>query len=410
MASQRLRPNLTIPLAFLALGAVTFLLLFVAAWLENVPFGTLKDPIGWLEGLDSGQVFDVLGNAGEVVAGVLAIAITVVAIVVELAANRYSHEITGLFLRDPWNLGVLGMFVVTALMCVWVAATLTEPRQPTVAFAGFGITLILVTASLLALLPYFAYVVLFISPISVIRRIGRNALRSVSRSDSDQLIRAVDELQDVARSAIGQGDRGVAMACVTALARFSGEYEVLKPRLAPQWFDVAAVRTDPDFVALEAASLKEIEEQRVWVEVKVMRQYLALLALAVPASRDVANLIGISTKELSIATAEQDHLLNLHIRCFNSFIRATLNARDPRTAYYLMNQYRLLAEHLQSINRPGYVQEISGHLCYYGQLAHSMGMPFLAGSGRTRPRSAHHGWDKWRLRTSRSIVNSAIGA
>ena len=37
-------------------------------------------------------------------APVLAIAVTVVAIVVELAANRYSHLITRLFVREPVNL------------------------------------------------------------------------------------------------------------------------------------------------------------------------------------------------------------------------------------------------------------------------------------------------------------------
>ena len=49
----------------------------------------------------------MLANAAEVVAAVLAIAITVVAIVVELAANRYSHRITQLFVRNPVNLSVI---------------------------------------------------------------------------------------------------------------------------------------------------------------------------------------------------------------------------------------------------------------------------------------------------------------
>src|SRR4029434_1080627 len=61
-----------------------------------------------------------LSNAAQVVAAVLAIAITVVAIVVELAANRYAHRITKLFVRAPTNLAVMGFFVVAALECVWV--------------------------------------------------------------------------------------------------------------------------------------------------------------------------------------------------------------------------------------------------------------------------------------------------
>jgi uncharacterized membrane protein len=68
----------------------------------------------WLVRLDVGNA---LSNAAGVVAAVLAIAITVVAIVVELAANRYSHQITRLFLREPVNLLVLGLLVLTTVQC-----------------------------------------------------------------------------------------------------------------------------------------------------------------------------------------------------------------------------------------------------------------------------------------------------
>ena len=40
------------------------------------------------------QALALLAGSAQVVAGVLAILITVVAIVVELAANRYTHRIT----------------------------------------------------------------------------------------------------------------------------------------------------------------------------------------------------------------------------------------------------------------------------------------------------------------------------
>ena len=52
-------------------------------------------------------------------------AVTVVAIVVELAATRYSHEITRLFLEDPINLGVLGLFVLTTVLCLLLGVVLT---------------------------------------------------------------------------------------------------------------------------------------------------------------------------------------------------------------------------------------------------------------------------------------------
>ena len=193
------------------------------------------------------------------------------------------------------------------------------------------------------------------------------------------MIHAVDELQDVARSALSQGDRSVAMASVDALARFLRDYQDEKADRPVSWFRTDRVLNDPDFVALEAASLQAIDDERLWVEVKVLRQYLVLVGLSVPACRDVANLIAIRTRELGEACGEAP-VLDLLIRCFNSYLRATLNARDPRTTYYLLNQYRLLAEHLLVYGDPALrssVVAIAGHLAHYGQLAERMDMPFI---------------------------------
>ena len=89
---------------FAGLAVASVALLLMQSVLGNTPLAALGSPLQWLADLDTSAAFDTLSNAAEVVAAVLAIAITVVAIVVELAANRYSHQITTLFLREPVNL------------------------------------------------------------------------------------------------------------------------------------------------------------------------------------------------------------------------------------------------------------------------------------------------------------------
>jgi hypothetical protein len=74
----------------------------VASWLESPP-DNYRGPITWLESLSADRAETLLGVAAQLVAGVLAILITVAAIVVELAANRYTHRITQLFVREPVN-------------------------------------------------------------------------------------------------------------------------------------------------------------------------------------------------------------------------------------------------------------------------------------------------------------------
>ena len=75
--------------------------------------------------VDVEMAWNNLGNLAQVVAAILGIAITVVSIVVELAANRYTPRITDLFIRDPVNFAVLGFFLVSCLVCVWISVLMS---------------------------------------------------------------------------------------------------------------------------------------------------------------------------------------------------------------------------------------------------------------------------------------------
>ena len=81
-----------------------------------------RPPFEWRPSLDADRAAGLLGVASQLVAGVLAIVITVAAIVVELAANRYTSRITQLFVREPANFLLMGLYVVTTLLCLWLSA------------------------------------------------------------------------------------------------------------------------------------------------------------------------------------------------------------------------------------------------------------------------------------------------
>ncbi|MDH3643454.1 MAG: DUF2254 domain-containing protein [Gammaproteobacteria bacterium] len=378
---------LTAALTFAALAFTTLVLLGVSATLGDTRLLLLTEPLNWLAGLNDAEVFDTLSNAAEVVAAVLAIAITVVAIVVELAATRYSHLITRLFVGEPTNIVVLGLLVITSLQCMWAAAFLAETAgDALVPQAGFAITMSLVTVSMLVLLPYIYFVFNFLSPINIIEKISGNAYRTVVgvkpsnvASARRKVQSAVDELQDVGRGAIQQGDRSIAMGTVNALADLVFGYAEIRDRLPVEWFEMSElVADDPDFVALAAQSIEEIRNQGLWLETKIFRRFLSLLTQASGNSRDVANLIGIHSQRIAVALgSKRPELLTLCVRAFNSYLRATINAHDPRTAYYLMNQYRMVADHLIDTDQNDAALEIAGYFHDYGQLAHGMGTSFL---------------------------------
>ena len=381
------KPFVPAVIAFTALLVTTVILWLLTSTLGSTDLQFLDDPLQWLRLLESQAAFDTLGNAAEVVAAVLAIAITVVAIIVELAANRYSHLITRLFIHEPLNLVVLGLFVVTTLQCVWTAATLTEPTGTALLpQAGFAITMALVTVSLLSLLPYIYFVFSFLSPISIINRISRNAFNIIRKARPARIelaqrntLNAIDELQDVCRGAIQGGDRGIAMSGISALTALLYDYSEIRSTLPDNWYTATpSVAQDADFVALAKDSLNAIEEQQIWLETKIFRQFFSLMTQCAGNARDVANLIGINTQQIAkdLGT-DNPYLLTLCIKSFNSYLRTTINAKDARTAYYLMNQYRILAEHLLAHGKRNAVLEIAGHFREYGQIAHKNGISFL---------------------------------
>ncbi|MEM1231811.1 MAG: DUF2254 family protein [Pseudomonadota bacterium] len=316
---------------------------------------------------------EVLGNAGEIMAAVLAIAITVVAIVVELAATRYSHRITALFLRARTNRLILSLFAGTAVLCIWATA------MGSASAASQWLALGAMSLCLILLLPYFTYVLNFISPVAIISQLSTNALGALRSADAPAsreaarrlLRRTVEDLQDVAHKAIEQSERSVALAASQALFGLLHEYRVARANLPASWFNLdESLHRDPDFISLEADALSGINQEGLWLELKLFRQLTALFAQAVPRMRDVAQVIAIRTRELA---AEQPlgtavPLQRLCLQAFNSYLRTSINARDPRTSYYLLSQYRALAQQLALQGERALTREIAQHFQYYGQL------------------------------------------
>ena len=385
--TERRSALLVASITFVILTFVSLGMLALTSTLGNLDTKVLGNPIRWLVELDVESTFEILSNTAEVLAAVLAIAITVVAIVVELASTRYSHRITKLFISEPVNIVAMSLFLLTTLQCIWMATTVSEPGEGAILpNAGFALALLLVSLSLLVLLPYFYFVFSFISPLSIVEKLRNTAhrfYRSVTDTSASRMhakaLEAVDELQDIARSAADQGDTSIAMAAIDALAELILDYARDKKNLPDGWFVLDdTILHDPDFVSLAPSALEEIRTGRLWFEVKIMRQYLALMNQTVPGARDVANMIAINTQRIgAVGTTENSPLLDLVIRCFNSYMRATIRAGDSRTAYYVMNQYRLLA--IDLMNRPANkaVSEIVEHFRYYATFSHSLGDSFL---------------------------------
>ena len=335
--------------------------------------GVAADPALWFTGLQGAAALDRVANAAEVVAGLLAIAITVVAIVLELAANRYTHRITQLFVRDTTNRVILGLFVLTTIVCLWTSAAPRDALEE--ARVASSLAMAMVTACLLVLLPYFMFLFRFLAPRNIIARIGEQALDAVQSGQRSELLAAIEELEDMARGARQHHDRSVALAAVDALSDVLRAYVPLREGLPPSWFQVdRELARDPDFVALAPSAVRELEEQRVWLEAKVFRQFLSLFEEGLGEERDLGNLIALNTRSLA---SEHPDLVDLAVRFFNSYLRVSIRAGDLRSAYYVMDQYRNVAESALRRGERAQLHRIAAHLHEYGDFACDLGQVFL---------------------------------
>jgi len=321
---------------------------------------------------------NTLGSMAQTVAAVLGIVITVVSIVVQLAATRYTPRIADMFFRDRTNVGVMSFFVIACINAVWVSIALDKNFLPRISII---FTMVLVTASLLLMVPYFAYVFDFLDPDRVVGRIQAEAVdAAVSGRHQDRALASIEQLSDIAVNAVSQKDKAIASGTVDALRDLVVHYLAKKREIPAAWYEVGpALRQNPDFVALAGDTIDEIRDRRTWLEWKALRQYQAIYNEALGEMPDINHLIAINTRYIGEAAleAKDAHAVALAVKFFNTYLRATLNRQQVRTAYNILHQYRQLVERAIEEKQDALVSEVIFYFKYYAQVAHGMELAFV---------------------------------
>jgi uncharacterized membrane protein len=332
---------------------------------------------------------EAIGNTAEVVSAVLGIAITVVAIIVELASNRYTHRVTELFVGEPVNFAVMGFFVVTALQAIFVAVVFDhqpDPAESFIPYVGISVSLGMLAFCLLIVLPYFAFVLDFLNPITIVDRIRSHTMKLIGRSRlslsmrQSEAVRGIEQLADVGLNSMEHKDKGISMASVDALKSMVLEYQTIRPGLDEAWFRVDGdLAHNPDFVSMSDDVLAAVTRRKIWFEMKILRKYQTLYNEALNRMRDINYLIAINTRHLAehALDTKNEELFDLLVKFFNTYLRATVNARDVRTAYNVLQQYRLLGERALRHESGGRAVEIGRYFKYYGLVGFHATLPFV---------------------------------
>jgi Predicted membrane protein (DUF2254) len=349
--------------------------------------GPATNPVSHFLHFDPGSISDAISSLAGNIAAIFGLVITVVSIIVQLSADRYTG-VTRMFFRDRLNMGVMAYYLVACVYAVWLSVSLQHDYVPrAVLVSMLGMT----TFGLLMMAPYFGYVFWFLEPATIINRIRSDAVKTArrgailappqARSEAQaSALNAMEELTDITSNSISGKDKIIASGAVDALKDFALEYVAMKHKAIPEWFAIGqGIRENPDFVAMDPESLGELEQRRTWVEWKVMRQYLGIYNEALASMRDINYLVAIDTRYIGEAAvkAKDRELVSLVFRYMNSYMRTTLNARDVRTAYNVLNQYRLLVEAMLRNGNGEAALEGVKYMKYYGHVSFDMKLTFV---------------------------------
>lgn len=344
-----------------------------------------------LEYMDAATLIDAIRADGmanamqglaEVLAAILGLSLTVVAIVVQLASARYPAKIVDLFMFDRVNVGVFGFMAASCIYVVLVP--LLAVATPPLIASSAGIALAVINFGLL--LPYFGHVFAFLEPTNIITRIedrargmlAAAATRRLSPEKLDlaqqQVATGVERIADNCMAAVSQSDRNLALHSVRTLEAFVVNYLEVKPELPPEWDQVEW----EFFGTLAQEFVDEIVEHGTWLEAKTLMEYERIHRRALAEMSEVVSQLAASTRVMGTAAIDHDDhdFIDLVIRFFNTYIRHGLNARNVRAVYNILYEYRRLAVEVFAWD-PDLGHRIVEHLVYYGRTANDMGMPFV---------------------------------
>jgi len=329
---------------------------------------------------DPESVSDAIGGYIELLAAILGIMITVVAIVLQLAATRYGTRLIDLFLADKIVLAYFILQVCSLLYAILIVFSIKNAFYPHLAVQ----TLLVLTLLEIALLaPFFQFVFKFITPTNLLmatqEKSKNSALLATNKQNYANLKQyqadvalSLEQVTDTALNAITQMDRNLALMAIDQVREMVLDYLLIKKRLPKMWFLVS----QEHFIGVTSEFHKEICDTKQWVEAKGFIDLRLIFEQSMEQMPDGVNAIAVNTRIIGEAAIKlhDDELLDFAIRFFNSFIRDAINAVKIRAIYNILYQYRLLTESVFDYN-PEKTEEIFTYYLDYGNICLGKGDP-----------------------------------
>ncbi|MBU2510232.1 DUF2254 domain-containing protein [bacterium] len=333
-------------------------------------------------GTDPEHVSDALSSFIELLAAILGIMITVVAIVLQLAAQRYGTRLVDLFLADKVNRMYFILMVCSLLYAIIVIYAIKKEFFPNFAIQ---VLLVLTLVEIALLGPYFLFVFKFLTPTNLLSSIQDNSWNSVSKATErknypylkkfqNEVATSFEQVTDTALSATTQMDRNLGLMAINQIREMLIDYLQFKYKLPKLWFFISQDK----FIGISSEFYEEFCENHLWVEAKAFMDMELIYRSCINNMSDAISAIAYNTRVIGEAAikTKDDNLLEMAVKFYNTFIRVSINNKNIRAIFNLFYQYRLLTESIFDYDTK-LSKKILGHFLYYGETCMQQGLGFV---------------------------------
>ena len=310
----------------------------------------------------------------------IALLLTFISLAIPITANLYTPKLIEIFIRDRINLFVLcacaflsahNLFAVSLSFDQWTGQL---PFAIAVAGAIFG---------WLLLLPYYFYVISFIDPLTIIKRVHRSLMDELEDAVAGRYAVAVAQqrvnqkiinLGSVLLKAVDRADRDVSFDAIKTHILELARMRDVKPRLAPEFFKVS----NDLLVGMSGDATDILSDARIWMEHRIASQLVLAYKSVLGKMPDGVSAIAQAVKNAAHEEAcrHNDEVFGLLVRLLNTFTREAIKKKENASVFNVVYNYKALIRRLLG-DRPERVTELARHLCFYADFALKNGLPFI---------------------------------
>jgi hypothetical protein len=333
------------------------------------------DAMSWVDN-NNAKLMDLMSPLARAYNNVLAMLIATIGLAIPLTANMHTPKLIEMFIRDRLNQVVLFGCAFCAANVLWVAYIIGPHFAPTWAIALAVIGALVGWATLI---PYFFYIIRFLDPSNILRRLENETKKALSDvrdgklkpNDGQALVHErLQEIGTIVVKSLDRTDRDIALEGIWIFKRLFDHYGTLKKSMPEGWFVVDRA----DFVGVSAEGLALIQEEKLFFERKVLQQLFYAYSHAVGKAADVVSSISDCNRVVAVIASERgdEPAVQLSLRYFNNFLRESMRLKHVHSIYDVFLQYRLLAQQLH--HRPQLVRDVARYLAAYANESKRAGL------------------------------------